>query len=375
MSHGGHDIPRRGIHANTPFPRPTEYPQGTRFARGDRPEPLVLVELGGGAALYPAESRSLGAGVPESGADARDAAAGGPRSRREGREFRRERRTGVPVVPGVPEAGVVVPGGPWGGCNRPGGLFLVRVRDRRGAPDLLRGARSPLGRPPEIGFRSRDPARRCRAPVPEGIFPPGAVAGRVAEGAVPGQRLVQHAGDDGEGGGGPPPGDRGERRRRGGEGAHLEGGRRPHSPVPARQQHQGKHRALPGDHLDPLRGRPGHAHPAGGPARRRRCAGAEGPWNPGDRVPHERGALRVPHRRTDPRPDGVARPHLLAGAGSGARHRRLHHPHPRPRGEREVRAGPAAGDTSSRRSARWGSRGRSSSPSASRALRNRWSSG
>ena len=89
----------------------------------------------------------------------------------------------------------------WRGCRRPGGLFLVRVRDRRGAPDLLRGARSPLGRPPEVGFRSRDPARRRRAPVPEGIFPPGAVAGRVAEGAVPGQRLVQHAGDDGEGGG------------------------------------------------------------------------------------------------------------------------------------------------------------------------------
>ncbi len=142
-------------------------------------------------------------------------AAGGPRSRREGRELRRERRAGVPVVPGVPEEDVVVPGGSRSGRRRPGGLFLLRVRDRRGAPDLLRGARSPLGRPPEVGIRPRDPACRRRAPVPEGIFPPGAVAGRVAEGAVPGQRLVQHAGDDGEGGGWPPPGDRGGRRRRG----------------------------------------------------------------------------------------------------------------------------------------------------------------
>src|SRR5512141_3212731 len=112
MFHGGHDIPRRGIHANTSFPRPTEHPEGTRPARGDRPEPLVLVELGGGATLHPAESRSLGAVVPEPGADARDIAAGGPRNRREGRELRRERRAGASVVPGVPEEDVVVPGGP-----------------------------------------------------------------------------------------------------------------------------------------------------------------------------------------------------------------------------------------------------------------------
>ncbi len=300
MFHGGHDFPRRGTYANTPFSRPTEYPEGTRFARGDRPEPLVLVELGSGAALHPAESRSLGEGVPESGSYARYVVAGGPRSRREGRELRRERRTGVPIVPGVPEEGVVVPGGPLRGRRCLGCLFLLRVRDRRGASDLLRGARSSLGRPPEVGFRPRDTTGRRRAPVPEGIFPSGAVAGRVAEGTVPGQRLVQHAGDDGEGGGWPPPGDRGERRRRDGEGARLEGGRRPHPPVPARQQHQGELRALPRDHFDLVRRRPGHAHPAGDPARRRRCAGAEGPRDPGDRVPHERGALRLPHRRTDP---------------------------------------------------------------------------
>ncbi len=333
---------RRGTDANPSFPRPTEHPEGTRSARGDRPEPLVLVELGGGTALHPAESRSLGAGVPEPGAYARVVAAGGPRSRREGRELRREPRAGVPVVPGVPEEDVVVPGGPPRRGRRPGGLFLLRVRDRRGAPDLLRGARSPLGRPPEVGIRPRDPACRRRAPVPEGIFPPGAVAGRVAEGAVPGQRLVQHAGGDGEDGGGPPPGDLGGHRRRGGEGARLAGRRRPHPPVPARQQLQGELRALPGDHLDPLRRGPGHAHPAGDPARRRRSTGAEGPRNRGDRVPHERGPLRVPHRGTNPRPDGVARPHLRAGAGGSARDRRLHHPHPRPRGERTVRSGPAA---------------------------------
>src|SRR5512141_2952296 len=106
---------RGGFHANPSFPRPAEHSEGTRSARGDRPEPLVLVELGGGAALHPAESSSLGAVVPESGADARDASAGGPRSRCEGRELRRERGTGVPVVPGVPEEDVVVPGGPRGG--------------------------------------------------------------------------------------------------------------------------------------------------------------------------------------------------------------------------------------------------------------------
>ena len=133
--------------------------------------------------------------------------------------------------------------------------------------------------------------------------------------------------------------------------------------------------SLPGDHLDPLRRRPGHAHPAGDPARRRRSAGAEGSRHPADRIPHERRALRVPHRRTDPRPDGDARPHLRAGAGGGARHRRLHHPHPRPGGERTVRSGRCCGNTSIRRSSRWGSRGRSSSPSASRALRGRRSSG
>ena len=181
-----------------------------------------------------------------------------------------------------------------GPADRTVAYFSMRVRDRRGAPDLLRGARSPLGRPPEVGFRPRDPARRRRAPVPEGIFPPGPVAGRVAEGAVPGQRLVQHAGDDGDAADGRAleievnvGGETVER-------AGLAGGRRPHSPVPARHQHQGKLRALPGDHLDPLRRRPGHAHPAGDPARRRRRAGAEGPRHPADRVPHERGALRVP---------------------------------------------------------------------------------
>ena len=342
MFHGGHDFPGRGAHANTSFPRPAEHTEGTRSARGDRPQPVVFVELGGGAALHPAESRSMGAGVPEPGADARDGAAGGPRSRREGRELRRKRRTGVPVVPGVPEADLVVPGGSLRRRRRPGGLFLVRVRYRRGAPDLLRGARSPLGRPPEVGVRPRDPVCRRRAPVPERIFPPGAVAGRVAEGALSGQRLVQHAGGDGDRGGWPPTGDRGERRRRDGQGACLAGGRRPHSPVPARQQRQGKLRALPGDHFDPLWRRSGHAHPAGDPARRRRCAGAEGPRDPAYRIPHERGALRLPHRRTDPRPDGVARTHLRAGAGGGARHRRLHHPYPRPRGERAVRSGPAA---------------------------------
>src|SRR4030042_4741646 len=85
MFHGGHDFPQRGVHAITAFPRPTEHPEGTRSARGDRPEPMVFVELGGGAALHPAEYRSLGAGLPEYGAYARVAAAGGPRSRREGR--------------------------------------------------------------------------------------------------------------------------------------------------------------------------------------------------------------------------------------------------------------------------------------------------
>jgi len=59
----------------------------TRSARGDRPEPLVLVELGGGAALHPAESRPLGAVVPESGADARDGSAGGPRGRAKDESF------------------------------------------------------------------------------------------------------------------------------------------------------------------------------------------------------------------------------------------------------------------------------------------------
>src|SRR3990170_927193 len=342
MSHGGYDFRRRGFHANSTLSRPAEYSEGTRLPRGDRAESLVLVELGGGTALHPAEPRPLGGGIPEPGPDARDAAPGGPRGSGAGRELRRQRGAGPPVLPGVPEEVVVVRRGPLRRRRRPGGLFFVRVRDRRRAPDLFRGTGSPLGGPPEVRVRPWGPVGRCRITVPERILPSDAVPRRMAAGAVPRQRLVQHAGDDGDGDGWPPPRDRRKRRRRDGEGAGVASGCRPYPAVPARQQRQGELPPRAGDHVHPVWRRPGHADPAGDPARRGRGAGAEGPRHPSDRLPYERRTLRVPGRGTDPRPDGVAAAHVPAGAGDGARHRRLHHPHPRPRGERTVRSGPVA---------------------------------
>ena len=100
---------------------------------------------------------------------------------------------GSPLVSGAPGAGRRA-----AGRRR---LLLAGVRSHRRPAAVLRRPRHPGRRSSEGRQRSRCTAHRCRAALPARLFPPVAVTGRLAAGAVPGSRPRRAAADPAAGSG------------------------------------------------------------------------------------------------------------------------------------------------------------------------------
>ena len=230
------------------------------------------------------------------------------------------------------------------------------VRHPRTAADLLRRPRRARRRPPQGRGRARRPARRRRPALHGRLLPPGDRQVRPPDRGLPARRprgcRARPRGRLGHG--------RARRRDdRGGGLAQGRGGRNRRRPaLPARGRLA---------HRCALRRRPRASHPPGAAARRRRRPRAGGARDRAERLPPERGALRVPPARAAARARRRRRRDRRRARVDQAL-LRVHDAHARAGGQRGLRRG--ARRPLRRRSRRRG-RARPRAPARARPLRRR----